>query len=324
MIVTNGQLKRRHVYDVKLGDKSSASKCHQAKKVMYNGHVIWPEPKREIARITLDPEGLADKKDFAVWRAARELYLVRDKDPEKCFMGISNRIDGYSYVFNKNNLMPDGIVVRYQYVEGGADTIDFMMSDRRPPAELIKVGDELTIKVRVEGIEMRARLTSHSGDDLSFFNVGWVYSYQGHAGRFATGRCGYQGIEKDDSEWGTLYETYWDLPPSEYVWVYSGIYKYQKKKNVDGYCRVFALPSNNELYKHSYWNHGHNRRSSTKSEVLKYVKGSKGMNAWMKKANEGRDNGHPWTVFDMFLGIKPMDVLVKVKVGKVETVDVYE
>ena len=333
MIISNGSLKLRNVYDVKLADKvivnpgkadsvdiyannltrferhfferGTTNKVHQVQKIMYNGHQIWPDAKRMVARVTLEPEGFLGEKRFAVWRTVRELYLRRFNDPERCFIYIKDPIDGYTYVFDQQNAeVENGVVVKYYYVKGGADQIDFYWSDIKPPAEKIKVGDSLMLRALIAPMTREEAVGGGEGDGFSFRNFDV----------FNTRMFGHDFAEGNNH---VTREFFWDLPPWEGVVVHSQMDKPKKKMRMEGNFEVFAQPSNELCAKLSENVGGEKRGSYYIDKALPFVPGAKSMRVLGNKHSDAI-NMQAW------LTLNPVNALFYVKVAKVETVDVYE
>ena len=326
MIVSLGNLKRRHVYDVKLGDKNITSiapgktdKVHQGERLMYNGHQIWPDPKQMIATLVLDPEGLKGTKDYAIWKTVREVNLQVFGDPFLRFLDLEDVIDGYGFNIGIHNVVtPKENLCQYRYQANGADWLDFFYSDVKPGVGTVQPGDTLTLK---------ARFTGYDADDKRFWN-----SYQDKDGAWkwdfrAKGRLrafSFEGLERFNFPMfgynhfiGYTQQADWMLPPWEGLSFRAYISKPKKKIKMHGRWTVTSMPDVEEVARYES-NIGGDKRATSIGDIgVKYVAGATGMHVLGEQLRDGTD-------MKAWIEVLPvLDVKFKVKVKEVVTCSEY-
>lgn len=324
MIVSLGNLRRRHVYDVKLGDRVATSigpgktgKVHQVERLMYNGHQIWPDAQQMIATLVLDPDGLKGTKDWAIWKTVRELALMVEKEPWLRYMYLVDEVDGYGFdVDIHNKVVPHANLCQYRYRADGADWLDFFYSDVKPGVGTVQPGDVLTLCASFMGYDAKKKVYSRNryedkrGFDLSAKGRHRAFSFEGFD-RFDFPMFGY------DNFIGYTQQADWMLPPWEGLSFRAVISKPKKAIKMHGRWTVTSVPDGEVVASFESKIGGDKRATSTNDVVVKYVAGATGMHVLGEQFRDGTD-------MKAWIEVLPVyDVQFKVRVKEVVNCSEY-
>lgn len=325
MIVTNGDLRRRFVYDVKLSGSNLIDldgggrqrEVYQVEKLMYNGHQIWPDKMQMIATLVLDPEGLKGTRDYAIWKTVRELALMAEKEPWLRYMYIVDEVDGYGYDIDiHNKVAPHPDLCRYRYQADGADWLDFFYSDVKPGVGTVKAGDTLKLCACFVGFDAESKEYC--------FNQGegkrvWSMRAGGRERAFS-----FEGFERFnfpmfgiDNFIGYTQQADWMLPPWEGLSFRAVINKPRKNVKMHGRWTVTSVPDGAVVASYESNIGGDKRATCVADKGVTYVAGATGMHVLGEQL---RDGTNMWA----WLEVMPVvDVTFKVKVKEVVNCSVY-